>query len=201
MNKHLLLAASLFSAACSSNTKQEVPAAASPAVAPAPPVAPAVTDAPAATAIDEKNGFRAHHFGDDVSTFSNLEPAYGSKGDNKTYYTKAGKENLKIGDAALSSIAYSFYKNKFYQVRATIQGGYTGLDKVIAALEVLYGKPTNTGTLGKWSSWKGQKAEATATMAREDALLTISSKTIVAEIAEADKLANAKAAQKGSADL
>ena len=123
--------------------------------------------------------------------------------DVRIYHMKKSKENMKIGDAPLESISYSFYKGKFYETQLDIVGGYTGLDKVIAALESLYGKPTEVGKISKWASWTGQKAKAVATMANSsrDARLTITSLPISKQIEEEEKAASQEGGSKAKADL
>ncbi|HEX8427728.1 hypothetical protein [Hymenobacter sp.] len=190
-----------FCAACSSNDKPEANAS----TATSAPTA-AVEKAPptnANAAIDEKNGFRTYHFGDDISMCPDLEYFMNLGKDVRIYHMKKSKENMKIGDAPLESISYSFYKGKFYETQLDIVGGYTGLDKVIAALESLYGKPTEVGKISKWASWTGQKAKAVATMANSsrDARLTITSLPISKQIEEEEKAASQEGGSKAKADL
>jgi hypothetical protein len=102
----------LLCAACSTNTTSEkVTDSGAAATKPSP------TPASVKQPVDEKNGFRSYHFGDDISTFTDLVPfvSYQEPGIKK--YEKAkGKENLQIGDLKLNTILYTFYNNKFSEV-------------------------------------------------------------------------------------
>jgi hypothetical protein len=102
----------LLCAACSTNTTSEKVTDSGAAATKLSPT-PASVKQP----VDEKNGFRSYHFGDDISTFTDLVPfvSYQEPGIKK--YEKAkGKENLQIGDLKLNTILYTFYNNKFSEV-------------------------------------------------------------------------------------
>ncbi|TGE22792.1 hypothetical protein [Hymenobacter metallicola] len=108
-------------------------------------------------ALDDKNGFRTYHFGDDVSTIPGLKEVEKS-GDTK-YYTKTD-ENLKIGDADLHSITYGFYKGKLHYVVVRIKG-IVDSRKVLAALETQYGSGYKSNRYLENYYWFGNKVNGT----------------------------------------
>ncbi|MFD2787900.1 hypothetical protein [Hymenobacter rubripertinctus] len=197
MNRYpilLLLPLSLLGSACSSDNtlenKTQAPSIDTPVVS-------------ATSAVDEKNGFRAFHFGDDVSQFSDLTPGISSREEGiKSYGMKQGKENLKIGDAKLQSIEYTFYHDKLYHVDLIVDGS-DNLAKVTAAATSLYGEPSSTIS-GNGVKWEGQKVEARTLSVQRGGLaggttgyLRIKSKLIEQQV----EAAKTDAAKKGSADL
>ncbi|RZK22497.1 MAG: hypothetical protein EOO56_08405 [Hymenobacter sp.] len=181
----------LLGAACSSDPKQTEAVQ-----------APDTATAPAATApakgIDERNGFRSHHFGDDITTFPGLVPvvSYGSP-DIKQYKLPASKENLQIGDVKLRAVTYSFYKDKFYSVSVQAdKPDNAAFDGLTAAATSLYGKGKEFGS-GTGTGWYGEKVNGSVSI--ENSLgsrglqMKLTSKTIDKQI-EADKLSVGKRA-------
>jgi hypothetical protein len=153
--------------------------------------------------VDEKNGFRSYHFGDDISTFTDLVPfvSYQEPGIKK--YEKAkGKENLQIGDLKLNTILYTFYQNKFSEVLVLAnEKDPEGLTKLTAAATGLYGKPSYEFTTGRGSAWNGELARASVSEERingdRSLRMHIESKTMANQKEQAEKTAGKKA----SADL
>jgi len=107
---------------------------------------------PSLKALDEKNGFRTHHFGDDISQFTDLTIAE-DDGDAK-YYTSTD-ENLKIGGATIQRIAYGFYKGKFYEVSIKTED-YTNSRALFEALKAQYGRPYQSNQYIEDYSWWGK---------------------------------------------
>lgn len=133
MNKRLLLAFALLSAAPAAYAQDKAPR-------------------PSLKALDEKNGFRTHHFGDDVSQFSDLTIAE-DDGDVK-YYTSTD-ENLKIGGATIQRIAYGFYKGKFYELSIKTED-YTNSRALFEALKAQYGMPYRANQYIEDYNWFGK---------------------------------------------
>lgn len=159
--------------------------------------------------IDEKNGFRQHHFGDDFSSFTDLvlTPGYQEPGTGvKRYEKKKGKENLQIGEVKLDNIVYTFHNGKLLDVML-YTNEQDGLEKMVAAVTALYGEPSYKYSSGTGGVWKGEKAEAytetrhiSGSYGSADSdthYLYIKSKTVAAQMA-ADKQS---AGKKASADL
>ena len=193
-NLSLWVALSLLSAACSSDPKQ-TEAAQAPDTTAAPPTAPAA-------GIDEKNGFRDHHFGDDIAAFPGLVPvnSYGPP-DIKEYQLPASKENLQIGEVKLSTITYSFYKDKFYSVLVqTKMPDNASFEKLTAAATALYGKGELFGS-GPGTGWYGKKVNGSVAIEHDSGYdklrMKLTSKTIEKQ-READKLSVGK---KAASDL
>jgi hypothetical protein len=188
-----LAALTLGCVACSSESKQ-VETAQAPADVKNSAVSQSVD------AIDEKNGFRSHHFGDDLATFPGLIPivSYGST-DIKQYRTP--KENLQVGDAKLSTITYSFYKDRFYSVLVHAnKRDNAAFDKLTAAATSLYGKGKEFSS-GNGTGWYGEKVNGSVSIEDSSGYkvpqLHLTSKVIEKQI-EADKLSVGK---KASSDL
>lgn len=76
---------------------------------------PGGSERPSLKALDVKNGFRQFRFGEDVSQYPDLKPKSNREMGGMRYYTHTS-ENLKVGGAALKSIAYAFYKDKLAAV-------------------------------------------------------------------------------------
>lgn len=107
---------------------------------------------PSLKALDEKNGFRTHHFGDDISQFTDLTVAE-DDGDVK-YYTSTD-ESLKIGGATIQRIAYGFYKGKFYEVSIKTED-YTNSRALFEALKAQYGRPYKSNPYIEDYNWFGK---------------------------------------------
>ena len=192
-NIHLLVALTLGCVACSSESK-EVKTEQAPADTMAPVVATPVS------AIDEKNGFRSHHFGDDFATFPGLLPvvSYGPA-DIKQY--RLPKENLQVGDVKLSTITYSFYKGRFYSVLVHAnKRDNAAFDKLTAAATSLYGKGKEFSS-GNGTGWYGEKVSGSVSIEDSSGYrvpqLHLTSKVVEKQI-EADKLSVGK---KAASDL
>ena len=119
--------------------------------------------------IDRKNGFRNHHFGDDISLFPGLKltehQALYNPGNRRSeivetgvkVYSKVSQENLKIGHTPLRYVHYAFYKGKFCTVELMLAKETAPLSEVINALKASYG-PADTTSTGH--VWTGKKAVA-----------------------------------------
>lgn len=142
----------LVCVACSSETKQVE-------TKEAPAVATAKEAAASSSPIDEKNGFRDHHFGDNISTFPGLVPLtkYNSDADLKRYEMPKGQENLTVGDAKLAKIIYDFYRGKFSAVLvSTDEKDKANDEKLRAAVISLYG-PGQSASSRDNIYWLGKK--------------------------------------------
>ena len=159
-------------------------------------------DKPASLPIDEKNGFRNHHFGDNISTFPGLKPLIGySLPDTKRYEMPKAQENLKVGEAKLSSIVYTFHKDKFYEVMASVDmGDDTSYEKLSAAAVALYGQGKEFSS-GTGVGWYGEKVNGAISIENSAGhrfgRFHLTSKTIEKQMEEA----KTKAGKKASADL
>jgi hypothetical protein len=173
MYKRLLLALALFSAAPLAHAQDKAPK-------------------PSLKALDEKNGFRTRHFGDDISQFADAVVKE-DDGDHKFYSLTS--ENLKLGDADLKEIVYGFYKGKLATVTIKTPG-ITESKAVLEALKAQYGTPFQSNRYMQKFSWLGKNVfllyeENSATGAAE---VYMSSKAISAQEKEDEKAAGKKAA-------
>jgi len=146
----------------------------------------------AKSALDDKNGFRTYHFGDDISKYSSFVKRE-QDGDTK-YYTQPN-ENLKIGDATLKSISYGFYKGKLYNIFIQTSGVLDSR-KVLDALTAQYGAGYQSNKYIERYYWFGNVVilsydENSITKA---ANIIFSSKAISEQKEEDKKLAAKKAA-------
>ncbi|WP_139926469.1 hypothetical protein [Hymenobacter sp. DG01] len=115
--------------------------------------------AAASPVIDEKNGFRELHFGQDLSTVEDLVAMPGRDYVAiKDYQKKPDKEKLQVGNAQIQDITYGFYKNKLVRVSLTALGDNT--DKLLNAAIGLYGEPMQDKQVpapGRAYWWVGEK--------------------------------------------
>jgi len=86
--------------------------------------------------LDEKNGFRELKFGMSIDSVSNLKLIDGN-GISK-YYEKTD-DKLTIGDYAIESITYGFYKGKLSFIMITTVG-YANSKGVLNLFTTQYGK-------------------------------------------------------------
>lgn len=158
MSPRLLLCSLLAVTACSDNS---TPGQASGEAqqAPAPATSPAAAAAP--VLIDQKNGFRGHHFGEALAQFPGLQlnPYHLDSGPNQKEYGRPyAKENMRVGETKLSVLHYSFYKGQFYQV-SLVSTGIKAMG-LLGALTSLYGPPTQPSPYKQVYWWYGQQATA-----------------------------------------
>lgn len=146
-------------------------------------------------ALDAKNGFRDYRFDDTIDKFKNLKKQI-DYGDDKSYVST--DENLKIGDAQLSDISYSFYKDKLYSVLIQTKGSINS-GKVKAAFQAQYGPGFQRNRFAETYFWFGNKVTLyyDENAITHDAAIIISDNGISARI-EADKK---QAAIKAKSDL
>jgi len=195
-----LFSSLLFLTACSNNSTTDQPLGRT-QQASAPTTSSIST---AATAlIDQKNGFRNHHFGETLAQFPGLQLSHYQLDINpnqKEYEMPSAKENLHVGDTQLSVLHYSFFKGQFYQVSLTATGPKAmGL---LAALTSLYGPPTQPSPYKRVYWWHGQQASAMFEQKGGDApSATIWNNTLRQQL-EADQQAAAQqAGHQASRDL
>lgn len=110
------------------------------------------TPKPSLKALDEKNGFRNYHFGDDISQFQDLKVVE-DDGDSKFY--SSTNENLKVGGADLKDITYGFYKGKLANVFIKTPG-LTDSRALLDALKAQYGRPFQPNQFMQRYSWLGK---------------------------------------------
>lgn len=180
-----------------------------------------LTGKSAGAPVDQKNGFRDHRFGDDISTFSDLElteqqRTYGGDlkvgGDAQVYERPDAKENLKIGDTPLDFIWYAFYKGKFWYVEIQPAGKHPM--EVLTALNSLYGASDTTSVERANFSWTGDREEdsywwtgkkATATLQKNwvgnRILLAIESREIRKQIEDDMAVQEKQAGRRAATDL
>ena len=193
-NTHFFLLLPLLCVACSADTTKVEVSDTSTTVA-------VEKEEVSVSAIDEKNGFRTYHFGDDISSFPDLEPvvSYGPPS-IKEYKMPASKENYQVGDTKLADIIYSFYKDKFYSVLAHADRlDKDALTKLTSAVTALYGAGKGFSS-GSGTGWYGDKVNGSVSVEGRDYRITqfrLTSKVIEKQI-EADKLGSNK---KGASDL
>lgn len=200
MSPRFLLCSLLAVTACSSDS---TPGQAS-SEAQRPP-ASATSPAPVATLalIDQKNGFRGHHFGETLVQFPGLQlsPYQAGSGPNgKEYEMPYAKENLHVGETKLSVLHYSFYKGKFYQV-SLMSTGIKAMG-LLAALTSLYGPPTQPSPYKRVYWWHGQQASAKLEQTGGDNPTANIWSNALRQQAEADQQAAAQqAGKRASRDL
>jgi hypothetical protein len=194
-----LLCSLLTLTACSSNSTSDQPLSkAQPASAP-------VTSqtSTALALIDQKNGFRDHHFGETLVQFPGLQLSQYQldlSPNQKEYVKPLAKENMHVGETKLSVLNYSFFKGQFYQVSLTATGPKAmGL---LAALTSLYGPPTQPNPYKRVYWWHGQQASATFEQKGADAPSAHIWSNALRQQAEADQQAAAQqAGHQASRDL
>jgi hypothetical protein len=147
------------------------------------------------TLIDAKNGFRDHHFGDAVGTFSGLELNPHQSTPLKKVYQKRDEQKT-IGTTPVLILRYNFYQDKFCGVDLE-----TTMD-VLPALVSLYGPASQADSVKQQYWWIGQKATATLQKAPGAApWLSIWNNQLRAQLEAAEKAATQQQGQAASADL
>ncbi|WP_151087351.1 hypothetical protein [Hymenobacter baengnokdamensis] len=149
------------------------------------------TSKPSIKVLDEKNGFRTLHFGDDISQMPTAKLVE-ARGDSK-YYERTD-ENLKIGEADLKSINYGFYKDKLYFIIIKTES-LSNSRALKAALEAQYGRGYRSNQYIEEYFWLGKVMTMSYSENSLDgsAKVTMSSEAITAQKAK-DKEASAKKA-------
>jgi hypothetical protein len=194
-----LLCSLLTLTACSGNSTPDQPLG---KAQPAP--APVTSPTPTALAlIDQKNGFRDHHFGETLAQFPGLQLSQYQldlSPNQQEYVKPLAKENLHVGETQLSVLNYSFFKGQFYQVSLTATGPKAmGL---LAALTSLYGPPTQPNPYKRVYWWHGQQASAMFEQKGGDAPSARIWSNALRQQAEADQQAAAQqAGHQASHDL
>jgi hypothetical protein len=195
-----LLGSLLTLAACSSNSTTDQPLGKA-QQAPAPTTSPVPAAAPAL--IDQKNGFRGHHFGATLAQFPDLQLSQYQldiSPNQKEYEMPPAKANLHVGETQLSVLNYSFFKGQFYQVSLTATGPKAmGL---LAALTSLYGPPTQPNLYKRVYWWHGQQASARFEQKGGDApSATIWSNALRQQLEADQQAATQQAGHQASRDL
>lgn len=154
------------------------------------------TTAPAGhpTLIDQKNGFRTHHFGDNLRTFNGLKlNSHQSTAYRKVYETD---QQEHIGPTPVFLLRYNFYRDTFYGVDME-----TTLE-VLPALVSLYGPAVQPDPAKSQYWWQGQVATATLQKSG-DALpwLSIWHNGLRTQVEAAEKAGKQQAANHAKADL
>lgn len=136
---------------------------------------------PFSQALDDKYGFRDLRFGVPKSEIAGLL-LVGADGDNSLY--KRASDDLQIGEAAVSSITYCFYKDKFYAVQ--IAAPAANFNALLSALSSAYGKPYVSNKY----RWRGNTAGLTLeeSPATHDATAFMFSIALLADKAEQERL-------------
>ncbi|MGI4870668.1 MAG: hypothetical protein ACRYFX_05750 [Janthinobacterium lividum] len=145
--------------------------------------------------LDDKNGFRAYHFGESITAYPGLKQRT-AKGRSLQYADPT--ENLHIGEADLKSVTYFFYKGKLSSVVIETDG-LINSTKVREALETQYGKGRKFNNLIENYDWEGEKVDLlyNENSISRDAMIIFSSKALRAEETVDDKAA----AKKATSDL
>jgi hypothetical protein len=189
----LLLALATLATSCgSADNKQAAAPGALPVAAAAPEPTPAL--------IDQKNGFRGHHFGDDIADFKGLKLVRLLSTTDLKAYEPADVQEKKIGETPLLILRYLFYRGKFYEVDMQPVGSKPMA--VLDALTSLYGPAQQPNPKQQAYFWTGTKAAATVQQKPYEApWVLIWSSSMREQIAADRKTAGAAAGKQASADL
>lgn len=145
--------------------------------------------------IDAKNGFRTHHFGDDLHTFSDLELNASQSTPLKRVYQKR-HEQKRIGTTPVFILRYNFYHNTFYgvDIETTLE--------VLPTLMRLYGPASQTDVAQQRYWWIGQMASATLQKAPgATPWLSIWNNRLRQQLEAAEQAARQQQTQQASPDL
>lgn len=108
---------------------------------------------PSLKALDETNGFRAYHFGDDISKFPHLTVV---EQDAHTTFYKSAQEHLRVGRAELKELTYAFYKGKLFYISLGTDG-LTNSRALLEALQAQYGGGSKSNPSLESYYWLGKQ--------------------------------------------
>jgi len=144
---------------------------------------------------NEPDGFRGIKWGTEIKTLKDMKLKE-DDGDSKFYKRKDDK--LKIGDADLQYISYSFYKNQFYLVMIGFQS-LTNFTKLKETLFEQYGEGNRTNRFMERYFWFG--ADVSITLDYNEIRETGSISYFFKPILDQIKLDQKNKAKKGAGDL
>lgn len=122
-------------------------------------VAPDQEEAPGAeNRLDRENGFRGVKFGTTLSASRKLLNYLSHKG--KWQYFTRRDEEMRLGQAALLAVYYSFYRSQLAQV-TIIAKGKANTEALLAWMQENYGAGHATGADGRRTGWRGARTGAT----------------------------------------
>lgn len=148
---------------------------------------------PSLRALEEKNGFRDLHFGDDTASVAGLVREHGAGAER--WYTRP-VDSKTIGGATAQNISYMFYKGKLATVAVEAHGSINGT-ALKDALEAQYSWGLPENQYSKRYFWKTKSVAMSLDNTTDKVKLFIFGRPQLAE-RERDEKATA---QKAKSDL
>jgi hypothetical protein len=110
-----------------------------------------LTPGPTGAFQNEPTGFRGIEWSTPITELKSQMLLIGNRGNN-SFYSRSGDE-MKIGDAAFTSIGYHFYKGRLAPV--IITAAATSSSGFVQAFEVQFGQPTEANEYVGRYIWPG----------------------------------------------